>query len=157
LCKYRLNPRAPEWRASKAGLNVEGECCNEDCVAFGEIVIDALGFTAYNLQEEAHCPCCSAVIQPLTCGFRRCVWMFEGRKRGVCSIHVQSERMKAGNKYGRFNHEATEGRAAAEWSSLIITAKKLPSTRNMIAFVMNSTLYVNNKKCVTVPLTISRF
>ena len=70
---------------------------------------------------------------------------------------MQSERMKAGNKYERFNDEATEGQAAAEWSSLIITAKKLPSTRNMIAFVMKSTLYVNNKKCVTVPLTTSRF
>jgi hypothetical protein len=134
LCKIKLNSRtAPAWRSCEEGLNVEGECWNEDCIAFRQMVIDPRHFTTFNLEEEAHCPCCEEAIRPLTCGFWMCLWMFEGRKAGVGAIDMASQFMKAGQDYERFA-EAADGAVAAEWSSLIITTKKLPSTRNMKAF-----------------------
>ncbi|KAG0560165.1 hypothetical protein KC19_10G158800 [Ceratodon purpureus] len=132
-CKVRLNSRAKEWRICVEGLNVEGECWNEDCIAFRQMVIDPRGFTVFNLREPAHCPSCKVAIRPLTCGFRKCLWMFEGRKTGVGALYIESQFMKAGTNYERFE-EAADGRATAEWSSLIITAQKLPSKENMKAF-----------------------
>jgi hypothetical protein len=136
LRKIRLNTKdAPEWRASEEGLSLEGECWNEACEAYRQLVICNLQFTAFNLLldvDEVHCPLCKVSIQAVTCGFRKCLWMFEGRKTGIGSVDVASTWMVAGRNYERFDEDADRG--TAEWSSLIITTKKLPSTSNMKAF-----------------------
>ncbi|KAG0604227.1 hypothetical protein M758_10G154700 [Ceratodon purpureus] len=133
--KIRLNSRtAKVWRTCVEGLNVEGECWNEDCIAFRQMVIDRRGLTVFNLRDPVYCPCCKVAIRPLTCGFWNCVWMYEGRKTGAGAVYIESQFMKAGKiNYERFD-EVADGRATAEWSSMIITAKKLPSKKNMKAY-----------------------
>ena len=38
---------------------------------------------AFNLlKDEACCPMCYKAIKPITCGFQRCAWMYDGRKLG---------------------------------------------------------------------------
>ena len=134
LRKIRLSTKdAPEWRVSEEGLSMEGKCWNDECEAYGEPVICNLQFTAFNLlMDEIHCPLCKETIRAVTCGFRKCLWMFEGRKTGMGSVDVASQWMVAGRNYERFDEDAD--RATAEWSSLIITTKKLPSISNMKAF-----------------------
>jgi hypothetical protein len=119
--KIPLNRNAPDWRVSKRGLNVEGLCRNKACIAFNKMVVCNLRFTAFSLGEEVHCPLCNAIFKAETCGFRKCEWMFEGRKKGMGSVDVMSQWMVAGKDYERFNEAS--GRDAAQWESLVITAK----------------------------------
>lgn len=95
LQKFRLEPkRAPVWRVSEEGLSVEGKCENNYCIAHNEMVICNLGFKVMNfLTEEFVCPVCMEPFKPVTCGFRRCLWMFEGRKIGICSLYSCSKWM----------------------------------------------------------------
>lgn len=133
LQRIRLQPkRAPEWRVSEEGLSVEGECWNERCAAYKQMVICNLNFAVFNLKEDVHCPLCKVGIRPLTCGFRKCLWMFEGRKMGPGKVDVASQWMQAGNDYERFDEGAE--RSTSSWSSLIITARKLPSCRSLKDF-----------------------
>ena len=67
------------------------------------MVVCNLRFTTFNLGEEVHCPLCNAIFKAETCGFRKCEWMFEGRKKGMGSVDVMSQWMVAGKDYERFN------------------------------------------------------
>jgi hypothetical protein len=59
-----------------------------------QMVICNLRFTSFNLQEEdVHCPLCKIAIRAITCGFRKCLWMFEGWKTGFDNVDVASEWM----------------------------------------------------------------
>lgn len=82
LERIRLQPHiAQQWRTCEEGLNVEGECWNDKCEAYRQIVICPLNFAVFNLEEEIKCPCCIIVIGAITCGSYKCLWMFKGRFR----------------------------------------------------------------------------
>lgn len=86
---------------------MEGECCNEGCQAYRQMVICNLGFAVYNLQEHhVHCPLCDREIRGVTCGFRKCLWMLEGRKAAMGQVDVASKWMKAGGNNERFDEGA---------------------------------------------------
>ena len=115
------------------------------------MVICNLRFSSFNLQEEdVHCPRCKIAIRALTSRFRKCLWMFEGRKTGFGNVDVASEWMVAGRKYERFDEHAE--RATAGRSSLIIAAKKLPSSRNMKSFHGNGECTI----CLKISLPLPR-
>ena len=41
------------------------------------------GWSSFNLlQEQAYCPMCHEAVTPVTCAFRGCAWMYDGRKLG---------------------------------------------------------------------------
>ena len=41
------------------------------------------GLTSFNLlADKAHCPMCREAVQPATCAFMGCAWMYDGRKSG---------------------------------------------------------------------------
>ncbi|KAG0593008.1 hypothetical protein KC19_1G297800 [Ceratodon purpureus] len=75
---------APIWRFVGKGLNLEGKCTNEKCIAHGHMVVCMKGFAAVNLaKEQGHCPICKQAVRVKTCSFTKCTWMYEGRKAVV--------------------------------------------------------------------------
>lgn len=123
IVKLQLDGKAPAWRTCTEGLNVEGECQNERCKAFGEMVIHQNGFHSSNLMKDndVRCPKCKHGFKPVTCGFYRCVWKFDG-KRSRDGFSVSSTWRNAnGDKYHRFDTDNTG--ASVKWDSLLIIAK----------------------------------
>jgi hypothetical protein len=53
LTPYAFSDRAPEWRRTTRGLNVEGVCKNRGCSAHGQMVICPLGFATFNISRQA--------------------------------------------------------------------------------------------------------
>ena len=76
--------KAPKWRRVKEGLNIFGICKKKNCQAFNKEVIHKVGNNKnYNLQENIiniKCPICGGIIIPITCGFWKCEYQFEGDK-----------------------------------------------------------------------------
>ncbi|KAA6377357.1 MAG: putative Polyubiquitin, partial [Streblomastix strix] len=55
----RSDSTAAKWRQAEAGLSIEGLCQNEQCEAFGKMVIFKAGFTDFDsISDEATCPIC---------------------------------------------------------------------------------------------------
>ena len=62
------------------------------------------GLCSFNLlQDKAHCPICCTEIEPVSCGFVGCAWLYDGCKQGpggtliccssdwqVCSLHFRT-------------------------------------------------------------------
>jgi hypothetical protein len=67
-----------------SGLNIEGKCKNKACRANGKTVIHCVGMHAFDVIQREHevkCPICKKWIQPVTCGFYECEYMFTGIKK----------------------------------------------------------------------------
>jgi ubiquitin len=79
LKEHELSSEAPDWRICDEGLNVEGECKNPGCRAFGHLVIRQYGFDSFNLMGDkaVRCPVCFKSFKPVTCALNKCVWKFE--------------------------------------------------------------------------------
>ncbi|EGZ22190.1 hypothetical protein PHYSODRAFT_299596 [Phytophthora sojae] len=113
LVELQLDSKAPDWRTCAEGLNLEGECENDDCEAFGNMVIHQFGFDSFNLMRDHRVPCpnCEKDFKPVTCGFHRCVWKFDGKlsddggEMPVARSTIASIRIRL------------------EWDSLLIVAK----------------------------------
>ncbi|KAE8960828.1 hypothetical protein PR001_g30251 [Phytophthora rubi] len=141
LTEQSLSNEAPDWRVCDEGLNIEGECENRECEAFGQMVIYQYGFDSFNLMgdRDVECPKCYETFTPITCGFYKCVWKFEG-VRSSDGYFISSPWQNAGeSKYHRFDSDENSG--SVEWNSLLIvvksrresTAVKIPATtRSMI-------------------------
>lgn len=81
--KTQVAPDA--WYRLSAGLNVEGLCEDIKCKAFGEKVIDPIGFTSsssgFNTQGgKAACPMCLTRIHPTKLLFVGCSYRFINQK-----------------------------------------------------------------------------
>ena len=125
LTKRSFSDSAPDWRIASPGLCLEGECCNQDCEAHGNMVIMNHGFYDFDLMHNEgddvrfSCPQCAERVTPTTCGFNNCTWRYKGRKAGEMNVLVGRWR-EAGNSYHRFK----EGREVA-WERLLIQARPL--------------------------------
>lgn len=116
------------WRYLCYGLNVQGTCRNSFCEALNRTVWCPKGFVVFNIAKVVKCPVCKMAVTATTVGFYNCQWMFKGRKAGVPPVDVMSKWHMTSSKeeYQRFDQEG--GRNMAEWCSLVITAKALPSS-----------------------------
>ncbi|KAF4041812.1 Ring finger domain [Phytophthora infestans] len=133
LVELQLDAKAPGWRTCTEGINIEGECKNRRCKAFGEMVIHQNGYEAFNLSTDTDvkCPICKKPFPPITCGFYNCAWKFDG-KRSRDDFSISSTwRNARGEKYYRFDTDQAE--ATVKWDSLLIVAK---SKRDAIAVQM---------------------
>ena len=80
-------PQAHSWRTVTAGLNLEGRCASELCLA--EDVIVGLGFVRkYDFNTNRRglvCPrCCRPLTQVNTCLFGSvCQWTIQGLRAGA--------------------------------------------------------------------------
>lgn len=80
-----MSEQQPRWREADAGLNLEGKCTNNGCVAFGEMVVMQMKFGSFDwkldcIAGKTDCPCCQKFVQPITCGFINCKWKWTGAK-----------------------------------------------------------------------------
>lgn len=116
LRKLNFSDDAPEYRTAKPGLNVEGYCRNQACAAFNELVICPLGMVAYNVGGVCECPECESRVQPITCAFYRCEWMYDGVKTG--GEEVKSPWKQAGELYERFDVAGN----TISWDRLVLVA-----------------------------------
>ena len=124
-----------DWRVAAPGLNVEGLCQNTECVAYAKMVICNKGFSVFNFAlMEGTCPMCKHSFDALTCAFTSCVWMYEGRAKTIAPVRVcdlRSTWIEAGNRYELFHLQEGDDDMVMQWESLIVTAKKLATTRKL--------------------------
>lgn len=61
---------------------MKADAQTKECEACGERVVCPKGFVIFNLNDHKgnHCPACHELVEPTTCSFTNCLWMFEGRK-----------------------------------------------------------------------------
>ncbi|ETK83447.1 hypothetical protein F441_11577 [Phytophthora nicotianae CJ01A1] len=87
------------------------------------MVIYRNGFNSFNLMDDkdVRCPLCYNDFKPLTCGFYKCVWKFEGVRSSDGFFVSSPWRDAGGNKYHRF--DAKEDHGSVEWDSLLIIVK----------------------------------
>ncbi|ETL90032.1 hypothetical protein L917_11140 [Phytophthora nicotianae] len=71
--------------------------------------------------KDVRCPLCYNDFKPLTCGFYKCVWKFEGVRSSDGFFVSSPWRDAGGNKYHRF--DAKEDHGSVEWDSLLIIVK----------------------------------
>lgn len=123
MTSSNLSSQAPDWRRCDVGLNVEGKCENRDCAAFDEMVIHSNHFSPFNLTRDGdiECPMCYSSVTPITCGFYKCQWKFDG-VRSHDGYSISSKWNTAGgNKYHRF--DADESAGCVDWDDLLIVVK----------------------------------
>jgi len=75
---------APDYRKVKYGLNVEGICKNEKCIAYNKKVIINLKYGNFNLRydiDKIYCPMCKNLVEYNSIGFSSCKYRFDGIKR----------------------------------------------------------------------------
>ncbi|KAF0724448.1 hypothetical protein Ae201684P_010493 [Aphanomyces euteiches] len=113
----------PEWRVISEGLNIEGKCLNRNCGAFQKLVIIKNKMEQFNLLiDSMSCPMCNAQVTPITCGFYRCQWRFEGVKSQSMKEVRSPWYIAEGEKYHRFNSEESK---LIEWASLSIIPMRI--------------------------------
>ena len=78
---YNKKNKCP-WRIVRLGLNLEGKCFNEKCVAYKKTVIINKEFGRFDLikqENEILCPMCNEIIEAQTCGFSGCSYCWSGK------------------------------------------------------------------------------
>ena len=117
------------WRIVRNGLNLEGKCLNEECVAYKKTVIINKKFGRFDLiqqESEILCKMCNKIIEAKTCGFCGCSYCFSGKKfeNGKCvNVGEFGNWIEVKKKcYERFDPKSTE---FADWVSLTIYTEEL--------------------------------
>ena len=90
----KVGSDGPAYLTIQQGSNIEGICTNSSCSAHGKMVIHPVGMGSFDLimrEHEVNCPLCKELIEPVTCGFYKCEYMFTGRKK----FHKGSAPVKA--------------------------------------------------------------
>ena len=123
LQSFDFSDTAPAWRHSAAGLNIEGRCTNAACQAYKKMVMDPKGMESWSLiAGQAHCPMCSQQFEPITCGFTKCLWAYDGRKldsSGKLQHCVGEYQAVSRGKYHRFQEDGNQ----VKWQTLVLSAK----------------------------------
>ncbi|KAH9194276.1 hypothetical protein AeNC1_003752 [Aphanomyces euteiches] len=118
LQQRRVSYEGPTWRTICHGLNIEGNCLNRQCQAFGKLVIAPILMNPFNLLSHSmKCPICRAHVTPITCGFYKCRWRFEGVKAPSMMQMCSAWSVADGDKYHRFSSDECN---LVEWESLLI-------------------------------------
>ena len=75
-----FNLEGEDWRKVKIGLNLLGNCKNENCSAYDEEVIYPIGFEKFEFLEKpkARCPICDQKFIVKTCALYKCGCSFKG-------------------------------------------------------------------------------
>ena len=126
---YNKKNKCP-WRIVRLGLNLEGKCFNEKCVAYKKTVIINKNFGRFDLikqENEILCPMCNEIIEAQTCGFSGCSYCWSGKKFGkngkVENVGEFGNWVEVKKKiYERFDPKNT---LYADWISLTIYTQKL--------------------------------
>jgi hypothetical protein len=76
---------APKWRVAQHGLNLEGQCQNSQCQAYGQNVIMPQGMRVFDLvyqtdSSTTKCPCCAKFVMPTMVAFNNCLYKWTGVK-----------------------------------------------------------------------------
>lgn len=154
---------APVWLQSCKGLNVEGICCNENCVANGKLVIYPAGFTCLDLvnpQGRCTCPCCKSCITPVTAAFSGCEWTMSGIKTAYPGAQLESVdatewHVASPDKYERFTDDPTD---QTRWTRLCITAREPSNKVSSVPSIQPPTSGSNQVVCsICVGEPFSRF
>ena len=118
-----FSDKAPAWRYGTTGLNIEGKCANAACRAYRQMVVDPKGMVSWSLiAGQAHCPMCSQRFLPITCGFIRCMWAYDGIKldqSGKLQCCESEYQTVSAGKYHRFE----ENHNQVKWQMLVLSAK----------------------------------
>jgi hypothetical protein len=71
----------PKYRMCEYGINFIGECLNEDCKAFNQMVVCPMGYGDFDLMmRRMKCPECKHEFDAVNCGFVRSWWKLCGEK-----------------------------------------------------------------------------
>ncbi|KAL7685677.1 putative Ubiquitin domain, Zinc finger, RING-type, Zinc finger, RING/FYVE/PHD-type [Plasmopara halstedii] len=132
LIEREFSRDAPDWRIAYRGLNIEGKCNNEDCVAYRRMIIYPKRYEAFNLMrdDDIRCPMCQEKVKPRTCGFYDCYWKFDGVQSDDGFSLISKWKDAFGRKYHRFNTDKKYG--SVEWESLLIVAKPREESVNVV-------------------------
>ncbi|KAF8454831.1 hypothetical protein BDZ91DRAFT_747271 [Kalaharituber pfeilii] len=85
--KRAWSKSAPEWRHAVNGLNLEGDCTNSSCRAYGRRVIIKWGyrndglFDFFRNQQDCACPLCASFVDPVNFGFANTYYQVSGYKK----------------------------------------------------------------------------
>ena len=113
---------APEWRHTRPGLSVEGNCSTLSCKALGKSTICNWGLgKKFDLGYDSPkvcCPICNCHVDPTTCAFNNCDWKYSGKtwrsyKEGVKP--ASGGPYSAGDAYHVFDENVT-----VNWIDLVI-------------------------------------
>ena len=126
---YNKKNKCP-WRIVRLGLNLEGKCFNEKCVAYKKTVIINKEFGRFDLikqENEILCPMCNEIIEAQTCGFSGCSYCWSGKKFDkngkVENVGEFGNWVEVKKKiYERFDPKNT---LFADWISLTIYTEQL--------------------------------
>ncbi|ETW03703.1 hypothetical protein H310_05086 [Aphanomyces invadans] len=134
---------APAWRCVGHGLNLMATCVNCTCDAFGSTVYIPQGFRPFNiLEHRSRCPACDECVSPMSCGFYKCLWRFEGTKAGM---HMSSGWNAAeGNVFHQYK---SEGSSMVAWESLVVVARALKMKECVVCFEELRDLGVTSLLC----------
>lgn len=125
------NDKAPAWRCHIPGLNLQGECKNENCVSYkkGRVVMN-MGYISFDLirnRKLCKCPMCNKFVNPTHCSFNNCEYTWSGEKfldTRETEIYRAQEWRKVGDEC--LTYEPKES-GLAEWVTLKIHTQKIVS------------------------------
>ncbi len=126
LVKRKFVKDAPDWRITCPGLCLEGVCKNEECEAFGEIIVMQFGYTNFDLIRDAKssscvCPMCNSSVTPIIPGFNNCYYRIHARKKGSTAV-FQEPWIRCGHEYCTYDIDQC---GVATWERLQILVKPL--------------------------------
>lgn len=126
--------KASRWKKYVTGLNLEGKCTNENCVAYKKKVICQVGYADYNFENikednKIICPMCKKKIIPLSCGFSKCIFKISGRRIINDKMEeISDEQWKLVNK-GYYSYDPDKTKII-NWESLTIKVNEIPKNIN---------------------------
>jgi hypothetical protein len=118
---------APEWRICTNGINILGNCTNENCEAFKEQVIFMYGFGLFDLVhdlEKVECPMCKEYFEPETVGYTNCNYYWSGIKmeNRKPKKYPPSEKIRVENCFRYF---LPDENGKVKWKQLKLMAEEI--------------------------------
>lgn len=129
----------PYWRQAKTGLNLQGKCRNEECVAHSKLVIYQFGVEDFDLvsdRRRAKCPMCAKKIVAKSCYMVECKYRLSGviitpSNKAKC---VEIDFQKVEQDYRFYDHVKI---GTVKWKSL-----------NVYVLGLDEEEYIDSKACV---------
>lgn len=131
-----FNLEGDDWRKVKIGLNLLGNCKNENCRAYGEEVIYPIGFEKFEFLEKpkAKCPICEQKFIVKTCVLYKCGCSFKGfqfNKKTNKLVEIEyiflSKKPYCAQIYRPFNNSDPN----VSWTKLAVEIINVDSINNM--------------------------
>ena len=85
------------WRVIRDGLNLEGNCENEACMAHGKKVVIQVGIGIFNIGKLAYssrCPCCAHPVKKVeSLLLQNCIYSLDGVDLNEVSQEVKDHKV----------------------------------------------------------------